>query len=255
MDNSKSEYKIASLISKDDGLTETYRLFRTKLLQKLDPEVKIIMVTSCEENSGKTSVVANLAVSISQEGKRVLVVDCDLRKADLTKIFGLTTNDVGLIDFLNKDINPKIYSRLSQLIDVLPSGGLTDESGTMLGSPRMKSLFSHLAQSNYDIIIFDTPPVTRVVDPLVLAKYIKDVVLVVKPHYSLIETVRWGMQELRQANVHIKGIVANAATIENSYYYRYRYGYGYGYGKSNDKSTKNKLFSSQKSREQSKALI
>ncbi|MFZ1519510.1 MAG: polysaccharide biosynthesis tyrosine autokinase [Ignavibacteriaceae bacterium] len=252
INNSKSEYKIATLTSNDDGLIETYRLFRTKLFQKLDQEKKIVMVTSCEENSGKTSVVANLAVSISQEGKRVLVVDCDLRKADLTKTFGLTTKDTGLIDFLTKDVNPKIYSRASKLIDVLPAGGLTDESGTILGSPRMKSLFAHLAQSNYDIILFDSPPVTRVVDPLVLAQYIKDVVIIVRPSHSLIETVRWGMQELKQANVRIKGIVANAATIENSYYYRYRYGYGYGYGKSNDKGKKKKIFSTAKHKEHSK---
>lgn len=240
--NSNSEYKIASLICNDDGLTETFRLFRTKLFQKLDTEKKIIMITSCEENSGKTSVVANLAVSISQEGKKVLIVDCDLRKADLTKTFGLTTKDTGLIDFLTKDINPKIYSRASKLIDILPTGGLTDESGTLLGSPRMKALFAHLAQSNYDIILFDSPPVTRVVDPLVLAQYIKDVVIIVRPHHSLIETVRWGMQELKQAHVKIKGIVANAASIENSYYYRYRYGYGYGYGKNNGEKTKLKVF-------------
>lgn len=244
--SSKAEYKIATLTSNDDGLIETYRLFRTKLFQKLDQEKKIIMVTSCEENSGKTSVVANLAVSISQEGKRVLVVDCDLRKADLSKTFGLTTKDTGLIDFLTKDVNPKIYSRASKLIDVLPTGGLTDESGTILGSPRMKSLFAHLAQSNYDIILFDSPPVTRVVDPLVLAQYIKDVVIIVRPSHSLIETVRWGMQELKQANVRIKGIVANAATIENSYYYRYRYGYGYGYGKGNGEKTKLKVFNKTK---------
>lgn len=236
--NTRSEYKIASLVSKEEGLVETYRLFRTKLFQKLDPQKKIIMVTSCEENSGKTSVVANLAISISQEGKRVLVVDCDLRKADLTRTFGLTTKDTGLIDFLTKEVNPKIYSRASKLIDVLPAGGLTDESGTILGSPRMKSLFVHLAQSNYDVILFDTPPVTRVVDPLVIAQYIKDAILIVRPNHSLIETVRWGMQELQQAHVRIKGIVANAATIENSYYYRYRYGYGYGYGK--DKKVKQK---------------
>jgi len=238
--NTKSEYKIASIAGNDNGLIETYRLFRTKLFQKLDHEKKIIMVTSCEENSGKTSVVANLAVSISQEGKRVLVVDCDLRKADLTKTFGLTTKDTGLIDFLTKEVNPKIYSRASKLIDVLPAGGLTDDSGTMLSSPRMKTLLSNLAQSNYDIIIFDTPPVTRVVDPLVLAQFIKDVVIVVRPNHSLTETVRWGMQELKQANVRINGIVANAASIENSYYYRYRYGYGYGYGDTNGKKRNKK---------------
>ncbi|MFZ2322569.1 MAG: polysaccharide biosynthesis tyrosine autokinase [Ignavibacteriaceae bacterium] len=231
--NSKSEYKLATLLSKDNGLIETYRLFRTKLFQKLNPENKAIMITSCEENTGKTSVAANLAVSLSQEGKRVLLVDCDLRKGDLSKMFGLTVNDPGLIDYLTKDVNPKIYSRASKLIDILPAGGLTDESGTLLNSPKMKSLFTHLSQSNYDIIIFDTPPVTRVVDPLVIAQYIKDVIIIVRPNHSLIETVRWGMQELKQANVRIKGIVANAGNIENSYYYRYRYGYGYGYGKGN----------------------
>lgn len=236
--NSKSEYKLATLLSKDNGLIETYRLFRTKLFQKLNPENKAIMITSCEENTGKTSVAANLAVSLSQEGKRVLLVDCDLRKGDLSKMFGLTVNDPGLIDYLTKDVNPKIYSRASKLIDILPAGGLTDESGTLLNSPKMKSLFTHLSQSNYDIIIFDTPPVTRVVDPLVIAQYIKDVIIIVRPNHSLIETVRWGMQELKQANVRIKGIVANAGNIENSYYYRYRYGYGYGYGKGNSNNGK-----------------
>lgn len=233
--NTKSEYKIATLISDDTGLIETYRLFRTKLAQKLTPENKIIMVTSCEENTGKTSVTANLAVSLSQEGKKVLLIDGDLRKGDLSRLFGLNTNDAGLMDYLTKDANPKIYSRASKLIDILPVGGLTDDSGTLLNSPRMKNLFNHLNQSNYDIIIFDTPPVTRVVDPLVLAQFIKDVIMVVRPDVSLIETVRWGMQELKQAGVRIKGIVANAGTIEKSYYYRYRYGYGYGYGKDNGK--------------------
>ncbi len=87
--NSNNEYKLAALISNDNGLIETYRLFRTKLFQKLSPENKIIMITSCEENSGKTSIAANLAVSLSQEGKKVLLVDCDLRKGDLSKLFGL----------------------------------------------------------------------------------------------------------------------------------------------------------------------
>jgi len=247
---SKLEYKIATLVSKDEGLIETYRLFRTKLFQRLTDHKKIIMITSCEENSGKTSLTANLALSLSQEGKRILLVDCDLRKADLSRDFGLSTRDPGLIDFLTKEVNPKIYSRASKLIDILPAGGLTDDSGTILNSPRMKLLFAHLENTNYDIIIFDTPPVTRVVDPLVIAKFIKNVVLIVRPRYSLNETVRWGMQELKQANVNIIGMVANAADIENSYYYKYRYGYGYGYN-SNIKSVKRKFLSLKKKSDKS----
>jgi succinoglycan biosynthesis transport protein ExoP len=223
------EYKIASLNSSDNGIVETYRLFRTKLFQKLTPENKILLITSCEENTGKTSVTANLAVSLSQEGKKVLLVDCDLRKGDLSKMFGLSLDKPGLLNYLNEDTNPKIYSRASKLIDILPVGGLTKDSGTILSLPKMKSLLDNLSHSNYDLILVDSPPVTRVVDPLVLAQFIKDAIIIVRPNYSLIETVRWGMQELSQANIRIKGIVANAATIENSYYYRYRYGYGYGY--------------------------
>lgn len=230
------DHKIATLITQDTGLIETYRLFRTKLLHRLNPESKVIMITSCEEDSGKTSVTGNLAVSLAQDGKKVLLVDCDLRKADLSKMFGLSVSEPGLIDYLTKDTNPKIYSRASKNIDILPAGGIREDSGTLLNSSRMKLLFNHLINSNYDIIIFDTPPVTRVVDPLVMASFIKDVILVVKPKHSLIETVRWGIQELKQTKVRVIGIVANAAEIENSYYYRYRYGYGYGYSGKQEKN-------------------
>ncbi len=239
LNNPRTDYKLATMISNDNGLIETFRLLKTKLSQVVNPEHKILMITSCEEGTGKTSVAANLAVSLSQEKKRVLLVDCDLRKGNLSKVFGLNKINPGIIDYLTQDSDLKIYTRTLKLIDILPSGGITEDSGTILHSNRMKSLINHLSKSAYDIIIFDTPPVTRVVDTLVLARYIKDIIVVVRPNVSLVETVRWGMQELNNANVRIVGIVANAANIKNSYYYRYRYGYGYEYG--NGKSKKIKL--------------
>ncbi len=117
----------------------------------------------------------------------------------------------------------------------------------------MKSLFAYLSHTNYDLIIFDSPPVTRVVDPLVLSQFIRDVIVVVRPDMSLIDTVRWGMQELKQANVRIRGIVANAAEIEHSYYYKYRYGYGYGYGK-DDNNNRRKVFNAIKNGRESKMI-
>lgn len=240
INQSKTEYKIACLLTDDSGLIETYRLFRTKLFQKLGGDSNIMMITSCEENSGKTSISANLAVSLSQEGKRILLVDCDLRKADLSKMFGLSTNDPGLINYLKGDSNPKIYNKVSKNIDFLPAGGLSEESGTLLNSEKMKSLLKHLKSSNYDLILFDTPPVTRVVDPLIITNFVRNVILVVRPKHSLIETVRWGIQELKHSNANIIGVVANAAEIESSYYYRYRYGYGYGYSNHGDSLTKQK---------------
>ena len=86
----------------------------------------------------------------------------------------------------------------------------------------------------YDYIIIDTPPVTRVVDPLVLGHSIKNAILVVRPDTSMKEAVIGGIQEMNQAKIKIRGVVANAAEIEKSYYYRYRYGYGYGYSNSDN---------------------
>jgi capsular exopolysaccharide synthesis family protein len=247
IDSSVSEDKLAVLVSEDeDGLLETYRLLKTKLYQNLGPENKIVMITSCEENSGKTTVAANLAVIIAQEGKRVLLIDCDLRKAELSKFFGLNSSDRGLLDFLTKDATPKIYNKALKMIDILPAGGKSEDSGTLLNSNRMKALFNSLDTAQYDLIIVDTPPVTRVVDPLVLAHSIKNAVVVVRQKHTFIETVRWGMSELQDAKINVKGIVANAVTIESSYYYRYRYGYGYGYGDNNNGKIKSSKFKGQK---------
>ena len=227
------DHKVALLSVHDDGLKETYRVLKTKLSQNLDPESKLLMVTSCEEDSGKTTVVANLAASYAQDGKRVLLIDCDLRKGDLSELFGLNKQTKGLLDYLINDAPPKIYTRASKNIDIIPAGGLSSDSGTLLDSTRMRLLFKSLDTTPYNLILIDTPPVTRVVDPLVLSHSIRNSIVVVRPEHSLLDTVRWGISELLNAKINIKGLVINAADIQKSYYYKHRYGYGYGYGSKN----------------------
>lgn len=233
IETSNAEHKIALFTVNDDGLKETYRLLKTKLHKQLGPENKIIMVTSCEENSGKTTVVANLAASLASEGKKTLVIDCDLRKGELSKMFGLGNERKGLLDYLENDNPPKIFTVGSKFLNIIPAGGLSADSGALLNSSRMRLLLNSIDVTQYELIIVDTPPVTRVVDTLVLSHSIRNGILVVRPQHSLIDTVRWGMSELLNAQINIKGIVVNAANIENSYYYKHRYGYGYGYGSKN----------------------
>lgn len=230
--------KFVTLAEESEGIVETYRLLKTKLSNQLEESSKVIMVTSCEENSGKTTVVGNLAITFARDAKRVLVIDCDLRKGELSKQFGFGSKDQGLIQFLSSDSPLKIYNKVIKTVDVISSGGVNDDSGSLLNSYRMKLFFSHLDYNQYDIILIDTPPVTRVVDPLILGDFIKEAVVVIRPQLSLRETVMWGIQELVDAKISIKGIVANGAEIQNSYYYRYKYGYGYGYGK--QKETKSR---------------
>jgi Mrp family chromosome partitioning ATPase len=106
----------------------------------------------------------------------------------------------------------------------------------------MKMLFKSFDTSMYDSIIIDTPPVTRVVDTLILGQSIQDAILVVRPGHSFKEAVVGGIQEMQHAQIKIQGVVVNAAEIRDSYYYRYRYGYGYGYNtnESNGKNSKKK---------------
>ena len=232
--------KLVNLIDDQSGFKETYSLLRTKLELQLFDKKKIFMITSCEEDTGKSTIVSNLATSFAQNSKRILVIDCDLRKAGLSRIFGLVNEKEGLIDYLSKGTLPKIHTRVSKLIDILPSGGIISDSSNLIDSERMANIFNLIDTSIYDFIIIDTPPVTRAVDTLILGKYFKDVVLILRPNLSLKENVKAGLQDLAEARIKIRGLVANAGEIEKSYYYKHRYGYGYGYG-NNGKSKKTEL--------------
>jgi capsular exopolysaccharide synthesis family protein len=238
----ESKEKFVTLMNEQEGFRETFRLLKTKLLFQMEGRDKIFLITSCEEDTGKTSIVANLAVSIAQENKKVLVIDCDLRKAALSKMFDVPKNAPGLIEFIERDVAPTIYTKVLKNIDILPAGGTREDSSHLLNSERMRMLFNAIDTSFYDYIIIDTPPVTRVVDTLVLGRSIKDAILVVRPGHSFKEAVLGGIQEMLQAKIKLRGIVANAAEIKDSYYYKYRYSYGYGYtyGENGKKSKKKK---------------
>ena len=215
----------------NSGISESYRLLNTKL-SHLDLKDKTIMVTSCEENTGKTTIVANLAITLALNNKNVLIIDCDLRKGELSRRFNVFHNSSGLIDFLEKGSSPVIYTKLLKKINILPSGGINENSSILLSSDRMKSLFEKIDTSAYNYVIIDTPPVTRVVDTLILGQYVTNAILVVRPDISMKDSVIGGIQDMNQAQIKILGIVANATEIQSSYRYRYSYGYGYGYGNS-----------------------
>jgi capsular exopolysaccharide synthesis family protein len=222
--------KFIYISDEQSGYKETYSLLRTKLELQLLDKKKTFMITSCEENSGKSTIVSNLALSFTQNDKRVLIIDCDLRKAGLSRYFDVAEEKEGLIEYLMKGTIPKLHTRVSKLIDIIPTGGLTLDSSNLLNSERMENLFHLFDTTIYDYIIIDTPPVTKVVDTLILGKYVRDAILVVRPDLSLKENVKGGLIDLAEARIKVRGIIVNAAEITKSYYYKNRYGYGYGYG-------------------------
>ncbi|MGE5457417.1 MAG: GumC family protein, partial [Methanococcaceae archaeon] len=223
------EERFVVLGKEQDGFKESFRVLRTKISGETDDKKQVILFTSCEENTGKTTIVSNLALSIAQANKKILIVDCDLRKGTLSRLFDFKLDDPGLLTYLKGKLDlPHIYNRVSDSLYILPSGGVSDNSSDLLASNKMSDLIAYLNDSFYDYIIFDTPPVNYVVDTLVLGKLIKDVVIVIRPDHSFKESVKYGIKEMATAKMNIRGCVINAGDIENSVF-KYRYGYGYGY--------------------------
>lgn len=247
-DGSSKEDYLVNLMDDQHGYRESYNLLRTKLMYFIPRSKKIIMITSCEENAGKTSVTANLAISLARMHKKVLVIDCDLKKSEMGSYFGINGKNShftisGLGEFLEKRTEPVFYqpfisssnSNHNLSIDLLPGGIFRENSTELLASPKMKSLIREKKRS-YDFILIDTPPITRTVDTFVLGEFIKDIILVIRPNHTFRDNILWAIQEFERARINILGVVANACELSNSTYkHRYDYGYGeenkYGYGK------------------------
>ncbi len=224
--------RFVTLIEGAFSYKEAFRILETKSTNCMNASgSKYIMITSPEENSGKTSTAANLALTMARSEKKVLLVDCDIRKPKIAELFGMEKYAPGLINFLQGETEkPNIYKPIKitghesilRNIDILPSGTFSDISGEIFGSERMKELLDEL--NYYDVIIFDTPPITRIADALSLGKFVKTALLVVRPGVTYKEGVNWAASELKAANIKLCGLVVNDSKVKRSIP-KYQYGY------------------------------
>ncbi len=212
---------------------EAYRQLRTKLDNLYPLTSKTMLFTSCEESSGKTTATANFATSLGEMGKKVLIIDCDLRKSQLSTFFNIKKSSFGLSDFLRKDtkltlLHPFELTKYSHLkVDLIPAGRYSENSSELLGSNKMKMLIEK-AEQKYDHILIDTPPLTQIVDTFVLGKFIRNVVLLIRPNSTVGQNIDWAIEEFDQSSMNLLGFVINACDIKkSSYRYKYRYQYGY----------------------------
>ena len=195
---------------------EAYRTLRANLqFTSLDREVRTILVTSAGEGDGKTTVVANLGVALAESGKRVLLVDADLRRPGVHRLFDLPLTP-GLSNLLleeEPDLAP-VATAVPGLF-VLPAGDPPPNPGEFVASARLTRLLGR-ARANFDYVLIDTPPVSLVADAAVLAPATDGVLLVVSAGRTKRDLARRAKEQLDNVGAHLLGVVLNNAKLEKS---------------------------------------
>ena len=210
-------------------VAEAYRTVRTNLsFSRPDNPPRTILVTSAVPQEGKTTTTANLAITLAQMGGKTLIVDSDLRRPAIKKVFNLEAKD-GLTDYL---IGKGALDALIRTTDIpnlyiLPAGQIPPNPSEVLGSQRMKELVAELSR-RFEMVFFDSPPVVAVTDAAVLSRYTDGVVLVVQSGATDREAVARAKTLLGNVQANLLGLVLNNIRIESTYgSYHYRYYYHY----------------------------
>jgi succinoglycan biosynthesis transport protein ExoP len=216
---------------------EAFRTLRTTLAFSAD-QLERIAVTSSEPGDGKTTVIANLATAYAQVGKRTLLIDADLRRPGLTKLFEMRDRH-GLSDVLKTDDDVAdtcavcIHASGVDNLDIIPSGPRPSNPAELLSRPRLEQLIAW-ADSQYDQVLIDCPPVLAASDAAIVGRSVDGVVLVLQPEKSHRRAIMRAVDGLATMKINLLGIVVNRIGGESGNYYGYDGGYGYAYGTEED---------------------
>jgi capsular exopolysaccharide synthesis family protein len=209
----------ARLATADDlrhPVAEAFRVLRTNLdMSQGDRPLKTILVTSAGVGDGKTSVAANLALSIAQREKVVILLDVDLRRPRIHEFFDLT-NDPGLVDLISGDADISDVLQFRK-VAVLTSGGTPRNPTELLSSEKMDQLLSKL-QEAADVVIIDGPPFI-VADSMVMASKVDGVLMVVRPGHTRRSLAVRASEQIKMADANLVGVVLNRIPLRGANYY------------------------------------
>lgn len=207
--------------------SESIKTIRTNLqFSAVDKELKVILNTSPEAGDGKSFITANLAIAYAQEGKKVLIIDCDLRRGRQHEIFNIMNPTNG--GYSNLILNYKEETKLSRYIvkteikniSLLPCGPTPPNPIELLSSKNNESLLERLKE-HYDIVILDCPPILGMSDTSIMTKYSDTNILVVSSGKTQLDLLTKAQKAFETANSKINGVIINRANIKGSSYYSY----------------------------------
>lgn len=228
-------YNSVSLLNERISMSylEAIRKLRIRIMKDVEKkEYQTLLVTSSIPGEGKTTLSANLAISIAQQGKKVLLVDCDLRNPSIAGVMNEQEPHPGLGSVLKKEVPlseaitnvklPKERTSENGSLHVIFGGAPDGENSLLIGSGRMRALIEAL-KSKYDIIILDTAPSELLADAPLLGKYVDAALYVIRYDYTKLREIREGVESLALSGIDMLGYVFNGDNSSGGQ------GYGYGY--------------------------
>ncbi len=209
-------------------ISEAYRSIRTNIeFSNIDKEIKTILVTSSQQNEGKSTVIANLAVSFAgMENKKILILEGDLRNPTVHRMFNIS-NTHGITDILTgqKSFDECVHKTEIEGLEVLTCGKMPPNPAEMLASNKMKALIESL-KDYYDYIFIDSPPIGIITDAGIISTYADGTILVVASKEVDIEMAQISKDRLEKVNANILGVILNKFEEANGAYGYYNYYYG-----------------------------
>lgn len=247
MKNNQNSRRLLAMVDHDGLSYEGVKSLRTSLMFTMPPvskvasifgnlekdkaskQGKIIVISGEAPGIGKSFISSNLAETFSQLNKKVLIIDGDMRRGELHKIFTISQSN-GLGDYLtesNSNLANYIHPTRFEFIDFMPRGKRPHNPASLLSTDKFSKMLLELV-SIYDYIIIDTPPVLAVSDAIITAQYADKVLMVTRYNHSIEGQITYAIKQMNKANITVDGIVLNDMVqgITSKYSYHYSYAYG-----------------------------
>ena len=210
------------------AFSEAIKTIRTNLaFANVGGSNKVILITSSQPGEGKSFITANLAVAYAQENKKVLVIDCDLRKGRQDKIFNVKNSSTKgysnlIVNYTEatNSFNEYTLPTSNKNIKVIPTGPTPPNPVELLGSKNNKKIIERL-RCKFDVILLDCPPVLGLSDALIMTNYSDANIIVTASKQTKIENLEQTKKAFEQANAKITGVILNKVSLKDSNYYSY----------------------------------